>query len=317
MAKQFSTALQNFIANRGSIHDGLNNGVLVLFSGTQPATADLGYATNSASPLIAFTEGSGVITKQVDPYFSLELSTTHAANYVTSITLNGLPIIDASATALLATSASTFATSLISAINNHQGALKCFATAGAGNIVKVFLPKNTGASLNTLDTLVVLRTTSSTLELKVNNTAINAGWSSDTGTVADVIAAGSYSRLGVAGVNLLNMITSTAGIATKETVVWTGIAGTDAMNTAFGTAGFTGFTSGTGVVTWFRYYATLDDPELAGTTTADTTYQYLRYDGSVGTTTAYDMVASGGTTLVYGATQTIPSFSFTVPATQS
>jgi hypothetical protein len=112
------------------------------------------------------------------------------------------------------------------------------------------------------------------------------------------------------------MITSTSGITTKENAAWSGVAGTDKMNTALGVAAFTGFASGTATVTWFRYYASMNDPEITGVPTTDTYTEYLRYDGSVGTTSAYDMVATGGTTLTYAATHTVPTFTFTVPATQ-
>jgi hypothetical protein len=190
----------------------------------------------------------------------------------------------------------------------------------------LYLPKGTGASLNSNDSTILTRA-GATLALKVNNTALTWPDSGNTKeTVSGITAISGYCVAGVDGANLLSMITSTAGTTSKEVAAWSGVAGTDtgkmatalaAFNTYFSTSGFSGFTSGTKTATWFRYYASMLDPELGGTATTDTNTEFLRYDGSIGTTSAYDMVASGGTTVTYGATHTIPTFTFTVPETQS
>lgn len=317
MAKRFSIALQNFIATRASINDAFNNGVVMLFSGAQPATADLPYNSSSGSPLIAITESGGVVTKQVDPYFSLEVTST-GTDTLTSFTFAGIEVLGN--TVLNGSSVAAATTSLISAINNNnKSPLKMFAIlkSGSSTVVNVYLPKNTGASMNTNDTGIFTRT--GTFGMKVNDVALTFP---DTGatqqTLTGVITATSgFCVVGVNGANLLNLVTSTSGVTDKETGVWSGIAGTDKANTALGTSGFTGFTSGSTTATWFRYYATLDDPELTGIPTTDTYTKYLRYDGSIGTTTAYDMVASGGTSLTYNTTHTVSAFSFTVPTEQA
>lgn len=132
-----------------------------------------------------------------------------------------------------------------------------------------------------------------TLTAKPGLGTLGNGWvvsaTATTTTVGTFVNIGS----GVAGVNPANGLRfgdSAAGVLVKDSAqTWTGVAA------ATGTAG------------WFRFEGAISDPG-----TADASEVYLRMDGNVATSGANLHLSS--TSITSGATQTINTFSLTLPA---
>lgn len=328
MAKRLSNAGRNFVSRQGSWADALGNGVLMFFSGSQPADAESAYNANGGAPLVAFTETAGVITKETIGYGSLQITAgTATTRSIQSVKVGGIEILARPVTLLESAAPYTnTTTALIAAINESAGPIKFSAarkTAGS-DVIIVKAPKGSGTRLNAALWTVVRDAAGSDVAVSVNNSAVDFGGtatytsaSTTTFPFAPPTAVAGYAVQGVAGVNLLNLTTQTTdGQSAKETAAWQGVAGSDAINTALGATLFAGFTSGTSAAGWFRWYGSMDDPELLGTPTSDAaTKQYIRYDGNIATSGG-DMTATGGTSIVYGATHTQNSFTINVPATQ-
>lgn len=328
MAKRLSTAFSSFIAQKGSWADAFDNGVLVFYTGTQPSDANTGFnGGGSSTALVAFTETGSAVTAEQLASGSLEVIAGAAGDVITSIKISGIEALNGTVTYV--DTHANFATALAAAINANKGPIKFTATVSSAT-VRIFAPKGSGTRLNAA-AWSLARGSSDTIDFHVNGADIT--WSNDGYVLADLTGTKPFgppthvdnlAYPGVAGANLLNLSTwSTAGTAAKESGTWQGQAGSSYINTALAdltntlgsSPAFSGFTSGTQTVGWFRYYGSLDDPELTGTSTNDTSYKYLRFDGTVGATG--DMVATGGTTVQFGAIHTQNSFSISVPSEQT
>ena len=286
MSKRISTEWANYINGQGGWAQAFEGGVLMFYSGAQPASAD---AAATGTALVRLTKSAGAWTKEVKATTLLGLSAVTANP--TALTIGGVAI--ATLTALPTfTTAAQLAIDLAASINTTL-TYPDFKASVSGTDVTVTSPKNSGANLNGL--AVVCTAT--------GGAAINGGSSTTLG--------GAGATAGVSHVNGLQIAyPATAGVSAK-TGVWQGLGGS---GTGAGYIGFTNsFTAGTLTAGWFRFYASPNDPELAGTPTADT--QYMRYDGSIATSGG-DMTASGGTTVTFGATHTQNTFTVSTPLNQ-
>jgi len=169
----------------------------------------------------------------------------------------------------------------------HTGAVNSMATAVAAAINNnpknlLYVASSTGSSG------VVTLTAKPGLGTLVNGHAVSA--TATTTTVGTFVNIGS----GVAGVNQANGLKfgdSAAGVLVKHPdQTWSGVA------VATGTAG------------WFRFVGSVSD---AGA--ADAAELYIRLDGNIATSGANLNLSS--TSVVTAATQTISTFSLTMPAT--
>lgn len=323
MAKRFSVALRSYLANKGCINDALDNGIIVLFNGSQPATADAAFNTGNGTALVAITQASGAVDKMVDPSF---LITCTSPNNTTlhNLKIGGFDIIGGDVSDGDDTN-EVWRNNLLAAINSFDNKmLKVTAVAVESPTpasIRITLPKNTGAQANDMIIPVfAFRSGTSGCGLSVNGNALFTGAETYVEYVDTAIIDSADSTNcvpGIDGIDLLKM-GSASGATEKTSTVWSGVGGSANINLALDVfnAAFTGFASGENTATWFRYYASMDDPELTGTATADDNGLYMRYDGTIGNSSAYDMVSTGGTVVVYGATQTIPVFTFSVPAQQ-
>lgn len=292
MARKLSTAAANFLATLGSITELHEGGVLMYYSGSQPANAD---AAATGTALVRFTTASGAWTKEVRATAVIDFAS--ATGNCTALTVAGISLISGAVTY---TTAAELATAVAANINAYRHTPRFTATVSASTKVTITAPKNSGATLNGLAVAVTVAAGSVTIN----------------GSDADTLGASGTNGGQVTGITQVNglahIMAATGGVAVKSGV-WSGVAGS---GTGTGKIGFVNaFTSGTQTVGWFRYYASPTDPELSGTPTADTGAAYLRIDGTVATSGG-DITATGGTTITYDATHTENTYTLSVPLAQ-
>lgn len=211
MTLRLSTGLRDYVNQGGSIKEALQNGQILIYSGSQPATAD---TAPSGTLLASITANSGIRTAEVLATGTITLSGT--AGTVSAVTVNGVAIIDNAVP--FNTSLTQTAADLATEINNTCSAPDYQATS-SGAVVTIRPMRNTGAAPNGF---VVATTASGGL------TAVNANLSG-----------------GVTAINGLKWGTSSGGVLAKHPVqVWAGVAANS------GTAGwfrFTGSVADSGV----------------------------------------------------------------------
>lgn len=254
MAIRISTALRNFLLSKGSLAQAFNGGILDVYTGPQPATAD---AAPTGTRLVTFTNASGTWTQETPATGTITL-TGGSSGSIDTVTVGGKNILDAAVS--YDTSLSVTATALAAALN-RSALNNDFDAAASGAVVT--LTSRPGRAV------------------QYNSVALSA-------TLTTITASYANFASGVASVNGLLFDVADSGILVKrQTQVWTGVA------VASGAAG------------WFRLKGPTLDDNLAGTT-------MLRLDGSIAT--------SGGnltmnpTSMTLGGTQTLASFSPTIPA---
>ena len=211
MTLRLSTGLRNYVNADGSLKGALQNGVLNIYSGAQPATAD---AAPTGTLLATITAASGARTAEVLATGTVTLS--GSAGSVNTVTVNGVNIIDTAVP--YNTNLTQTAADLADMINNSRSAPN-YKASSAGAVVTIIAERGTGASVNTF----VVTATLTTL----------------TATYANMAG-------GVTAANGLKMGTSVAGMLAKNAAqVWSGIAATS------GTAGwfrFSGSVADSGVL---------------------------------------------------------------------
>jgi hypothetical protein len=182
----------------------------------------------------------------------------------------------------------------------------------SGNISAVTID-----SVGILDATVTYNTsinqTASDLAAALNRSATNLDWvaSASTDTVTLTAKPGCGTRF-----NGKTLATTTSTITTSCTNPSGGAAGSNGLRFEYGSAGalakrtadaWTGVAAATGTAGYFRLYSSKTD---AGGT--DSSAAYLRMDGAIATSGA--QLNMNPTSITSGATQTISSFSPTVPA---
>lgn len=298
MARKLSTGAANYLATEGSLAEMHEGGVLMFFSGTQPANADAAFT--GSTPLVAFTASSGVLTKEVRATAVIDLTSTTGNITVLTIFGTTAPISLISGTVAWVDTAANLAIALAANINAYRTYPNFTATV-SGNKVTITAPKNSGAKLNGSPIVIT----------------VAAGSAAINGAGADTLGAAGGADgqvVGVTQANGLTHATAASGGSIAKNGVWSGVGGSAAINTALGTAGFSGFTT-TGTASWFRFYGSHNDPELTGVGTLDSSGQYIRIDGSVATSGG-DLTATGGTTITAGATHTCNTYTLAVPMSQ-
>lgn len=203
MALRLSKALRNFVLQNGSVKNALQNGILEIYSGTQPTTGD---DAVSGTLLCTFTKNGGAYTAEIRSAGSITL-TGGASGSVNTVTVNSVNVIPQGAVAFN-TSLSQTATDLATAINAGLSSPEYSAVA-VGAVVTIYAMPGTGTGPNGFVVTATLTT--------ITATYINMG------TVT----------AGVAPVNGLTLGSAAAGVIAKTAAeVWQGTAA------ASGTAGW-------------------------------------------------------------------------------
>lgn len=200
MALRLSTALRNILNRDGSLKRALHGGVIEIYSGSQPASADSAVA---GTLLATITDASGTHTNEVLSTGSVEL-TGGTDGSVTALTVDGVSIID-NAVAFntsLAQTASDLADEINSSLSTPE-----YTASASGAVVTISAAPGTGTGPNGM---TVASTVSGTLTKTDTNMAS-----------------------GVASANGLKFGDSVAGVLSKlSSQTWSGVAG------ATGTAGW-------------------------------------------------------------------------------
>jgi hypothetical protein len=198
MTLRLSTSLRNHVLSGGSLKDTLQGGKILIYTGSQPATAD---AAPTGTLLATITDASGSHTAEVLASGTVTLAGSSGS--VTALTVDGIAIIDA-AVPFNSTLTQT-AVDLALAVNNAASDPEYSATS-SGAIVTIKAKRGSGAGPNGF----VVDATCTTM------------------TSTDVNLSG-----GVTAVNGLNFGVAAAGVLPKLAAqTWSGIAG------ATGTAGW-------------------------------------------------------------------------------
>jgi len=209
MTLRHSPALQNFIAQTGSWKGFLDNGSIKIYSGTQPATADLAV---TGTLLATITSGAGTKTDEVAATGVITISGTTSGS-VDTLALMGIDILGGAVTHT--GSHTTTADAVVLKVNRNPANKLVVATNVLGVITLTARP-GLGNELNA----GTLSSTGTTCTVAVTSTTFGSG----TGGSVE----------GVTAVNALKMDYDAAdGVMTKDsTQTWSGTAG------ATGTAGW-------------------------------------------------------------------------------
>lgn len=283
MALRLSTGFANYIASGGGWGDALKNGIIKVYSGSQPTTAN---DAATGTLLCQFSTGAdGAFTAEVPCVAKIDF--TSATTSCTALTIGTISLL--SGTSL--TGADTVLAAAVAAdINATNTTPDFYAVVGGeviggitfgsdASIVYLIAPKNAGTSIN-----------GATVACTVGG-----------GSVA--INGGSSTTLGGAGSHLVGANAVTCLSMTYPPVVGTiSKSGTwqDTLANATGTAG------------WFRFLCTpyFDDGSTTLITTGHNAKKLMRLDGTVGTSGS-DMIISS-TSITVGAAQTVSQFDLTV-----
>lgn len=221
MTLRFSTGYTNFVAEQGSHKGALDNGSIEVYSGSQPATADLA-ATGTL--LVTVTSSAGALTNEVKATGIITLSVgSSGSDTVTAMTLAGLEIMGS--TTAFNTSLTQTATDICAKVNRNPKNKFVVATS-SGAIITLTARPGFGTLLNSA---ALAASVGGAMVATITSTSFGSGTG---GSVA-----------GVSSANGLKMdYNASAGVITKDTSqTWSGTAG------ATGTAG------------WFRYKGSIAD----------------------------------------------------------
>jgi hypothetical protein len=194
MATRLSTGLRNYLQMDGSIKRFLNGAILRIYSGAQPATADL----TDGVLLNTMTISSGAHTPEVLSAGSITLIGT--VGTLPSITVNSVEILGATIT--FATTLTDMAVAVAAQINTYTTSPEYTATASGA---KVTIYANLGTGVGPNGFAVVAAGAGG-----ITTTPVNMG----------------TEVAGVAAVNGLTWGLSAAGVLSKSGV-WSGVAGAD------------------------------------------------------------------------------------------
>jgi len=198
MTMRLSTGLRNYLAKQGGIAEALNNGIIEIYSGAQPATPD---AAPTGTLLCTISSGSGAVTSEVVATGTLTL-TGGAAGSVNTLTVNGIDILGG-AVNFDATLGQT-AADIAAQINRFTGNVDYTATA-SGAVVTISALPGTGTSPNGF----VVAATSTTITTSTVNMA--GGVAAVNGLKFDNVSAGALPKLSSQVWSGVNGATGTAG----------------------------------------------------------------------------------------------------------
>jgi len=190
MALRLSTGLRNHLLANGSLRNALQGGILEIYSGSQPTTAD---DAVTGTLLATISNASGGVTSEVLSSGTVTL-TGGASGSINTVTVNGINIIPSSAVPFN-TSLNQTASDLATAINADQSSPEYRASASGAAVTITAMP-GTGTGPNGFVVTATL-------------TAITASYANMAG--------------GVANVNGLRFAASSAGSITKAAAqTWSG-----------------------------------------------------------------------------------------------
>lgn len=186
MAIRQSTGLRNFLNNYGSYKSAFTGGKLLLYSGSQPATAD---TAASGTLLCTVSLGSGTWTAETPSIATVTL-TGGGSGTVDTLVANALEIMGSATTFSgdLATTAGLVAAK-INAYGQKQYGLRAAVLTGA--VITIYAPMGSGTTWNTLDI------TSGATTITKTDVDFGSGVAAAYGLTFDVSVAGVLAKSGV------------------------------------------------------------------------------------------------------------------------
>jgi len=306
MSLRFSQGVVNNIGYGMGWGDIIQNGVCVVYSGTQPTTADT--AATAGTELVRFTLSGATQVTEKRAWCRILLGSYGSASDVVNMKVNGQSITGGDVTG--AATLLALKTAVVNAINNNYTYPDFYAvaagttvgsvtygTAADGEFI-VLAPKNT---LSTYDAATVLFANTTT------TADINNGGTPTT-TETGAFASATNGASGGSGANGLGAeVTPANGLR----IQYPSVAGLVTIKTG---DTWSGTASATGTAGWFRILCNPRwDTGLTNlATTGDSSQLIMRIDGSVGTSGA-DMIVTS-TAITSGVSQTVTSFAMTVPS---
>jgi hypothetical protein len=207
---KLSSGFVTNLCRSGGYWKNIANGVMKLYSGAEPATAD---AQATGTLLATLTLSGAAWTPEVLAEYAGTI--TGASGTITSVKVGGLEILGSTVTFL--TDVTTTAALVAAKINDHSSVTQFVARSSAG-VVYVKCPPTSGTAYAAI-TIV---------------TAVSGGDVAFTVASSGLPNGSNGTTLGVAAVNGLNFqFPAVAGVFTKETTVWE-----DTSADAAGTVGY-------------------------------------------------------------------------------
>lgn len=197
MTMRLSTGLCNFLAKQGSFDDAMRNGIIEIYSGAQPASAD---AAPAGTLLCTISAAAGGVTAEVLASGTVTLA--GSAGSVNTLTVNGVEVLGG-AVAFDGTLAQT-ALDVAAQINRNKSAPDYTASATGAVVTLTALP-GTGTVPNTFAVAGTLTTLTATY------TALAGGVSAVNGLRFDAAAGGVLPKLASQVWSGVNGATGTAG----------------------------------------------------------------------------------------------------------
>lgn len=198
MTLRLSTGLRNYLLKEGSYDDAFRNGIIQIFSGAQPSSAD---AATTGTLLCTISNNSGAVTSEVLSSGTLTL-TGGGSGSVNTLTVNGVEIMGA-AVNFDATLTQT-AADVAAQINRYKSNPDYFATS-SGAVITITALRGTGTAPNGF---AVAATTTT---ITTSNTAFAGGVAPVNGLLFDVASGGVMNKLSTQTWSGTNAATGTAG----------------------------------------------------------------------------------------------------------
>jgi len=165
MTIRYSTALRDYLQETGSFKSAFQNGVILLYSGSQPASAN---DAPGGSLLATISSSSGAVTSEVKSQGSVTFSGTIGGS-ISSITVNSIEILGSTITPV--TDVTATAVLVAAAINNNPKNWLFTATSALGVVTITAKP-----GMGTLPNGWVVSTTVATItKSDVNMGSVTAG----------------------------------------------------------------------------------------------------------------------------------------------
>ena len=183
MTLRFSTGLRNNLAGNKGFASTFAKGSILIYSGTQPATAD---SAVTGTLLGTVTLASGVLTQETRA--SQTITIAGSAGSINTVTVSTLNIIPGGAVPWN-TSTTQTASDLCDAINRDG----LFDATVSGAVVTVLAPRGAGTTYNTL----VFATTVTTLTATVGAGTITGGVAAVNGLTFAAPVGGTVSKSGI------------------------------------------------------------------------------------------------------------------------
>ena len=199
MTMRLSTGLRNFLAKEGGLGDALYGGIIEIYTGPQPASAD---AAPTGTLLCTISAASASVTAEVLATGTVTL-TGGTSGSVGPITVNGVDVLGGVTVAFDSTLTQT-AADIATQINRAKTAPEYTATS-AGAVVTISALPGTGASVNGY----VVSATTSTITATTANPS--GGVNQANGLKFDPVVTGVLSKQATQTWSGLNVATGTAG----------------------------------------------------------------------------------------------------------